>query len=478
MLFNSLQFLIFFPLVLTAFFALPHRLRWVLLLAASYYFYMCWKPEYALLMLGITFISYVCGRIMAGQTRPARRLAVLYGGLAMLVAPLFFYKYLNFFSTQVNAVLLQFNALHGLPVFRFILPVGISFYTFHTVSFLIDVYRGVAPPEKHFGIYALYVSFFPQLVAGPISRSTQMLPQFRVATAFDYDRIKHGLFLMAWGFFQKVVIADRLALMVDFVYKDPTHQEGFALLVGTVFFAIQIFCDFAGYTDIAIGAMQIMGFSLPPNFKRPYLATSLSDFWKRWHMSLSSWFNDYIFTPLAISRRDWGIWATVFALVITFLISGLWHGAGWNFILWGGLHGLGLGFEVLTRKPRKRLAALLPEPVPALAGWFLTFSYICFTNIFFRSNSFSDAWYIVTHIFSGGHLGLVMKLGVEKIETLIALLAIAGLFAVHLVQERVVIKDWFGLRPAWQRWGFYYAAAMLTVMLGRFGNQQFIYFQF
>jgi D-alanyl-lipoteichoic acid acyltransferase DltB (MBOAT superfamily) len=478
MLFNSIQFLIFFPLVLTAFFALPHRYRWVLLLFASYYFYMCWKVEYALLMLVTTFTSYACGLILARQTHSGRRQAVFLAGLALLVTPLFIFKYLNFFSTQVNAVLHHFNVLEGIPLFNFLLPVGISFYTFHTISYLIDVYRGVTPAERHFGIYALYVSFFPQLVAGPISRSTQMLPQFHNRMAFDYNRIKNGMLLMAWGFFQKVVIADRLGLMVDYVYKDPTQHQGFSLMAATFLFAIQIYCDFAGYTDIAIGSMQIMGFSMPPNFKRPYLATSLSDFWKRWHMSLSTWFNEYVFTPITISKRDWGIWATVFALVVTFLVSGLWHGAGWTFIIWGGLYGLGLAAEVLTRKQRKRLAKLIPEKINTLFAWFLTFSYVCFTYIFFRANSLSDAFYIASHLFTGGSPQALLKLGVEKIETLIALLSIAGLFAVHLVQERMEIKDWFALRPAWQRWGFYYSAALFTIMLGRFGKQQFIYFQF
>ncbi|MEO7427617.1 MAG: MBOAT family O-acyltransferase [Fibrobacteria bacterium] len=482
MLFNSTHFAIFFPLLLIAYFSLPHRLRWVLLLAASYYFYMCWRPEYALLLLGSTAVSWACGHWL-GRTQDAqKRKGILLSGVAVLLGTLVYFKYWNFFADQLNAVFGLLQIPRALPNHSILLPVGISFFTFHTLSYLIDVYRGTTLPERHFGLYALYVSFFPQLVAGPISRAPKVLPQFRIPMAFDYDRIKSGLLLMAWGFFQKVVVADRLAVLVDAVYKNPTSFSGIALAAATVCFAFQVLCDFAGYTDIAIGTLQIMGFDFPPNFRRPYLAGSLSEFWKRWHISLSSWLSDYVYTPLTIAYRDWGMAAIVVASLFTFLLSGIWHGAGWTFIIWGVLHGIGLSVEGITRKARKRAGKRWPR-LFALAGWAVTFAYVCFTQVFFRAASVGDGFYIASHLFVGGSLNDLLNLGGDKFELLIGCFGIAVVLCVHLIQEYGTpsgsgLRAWLATRPAWQRWGAYYAGASCIFLLGRFSQHQFIYFMF
>ncbi|MFC1785350.1 MBOAT family O-acyltransferase, partial [Candidatus Neomarinimicrobiota bacterium] len=290
MLFNSTQFIIFFPVVVFFYFLLPHRFRWMLLLVASYYFYMCWKAEYLLLILGSTIVDYIVAIQMSRQSTKAKKKLYLILSLAVNLGLLFGFKYFNFFSDSFRTIFDQFNVLYNVPTFKVLLPVGISFYTFQTLSYTIDVYRGKREPEKHLGIFALYVAFFPQLVAGPIERSTRLLPQLVKKYNFDYNRVTDGLKLMLWGFFKKVVIADRVAVIVNQVYNNPNDAAGLPLLIGTYLFAFQIYCDFSGYSDIAIGAAKVFGIDLMQNFRRPYFAKSIREFWQRWHISLSTWF--------------------------------------------------------------------------------------------------------------------------------------------------------------------------------------------
>ncbi|MCP4600828.1 MAG: MBOAT family protein, partial [Proteobacteria bacterium] len=406
MAFNSLQFLVFFPVVVSLYFMVPHRARWPLLLVASYYFYMCWRVEYALLILITTVVSYVTAIAMDRRDDPRWRSFWLASCLAINLGILFVFKYFNFFSQSFYSLANHFNLLEEAPGFDLLLPIGISFYTFQTLSYTIDVFRKGRQPERHFGIFALYVSFFPQLVAGPIERSTRLLPQLFEEKRFDPDRVTRGLKQIGWGYFKKIVIADRLALVVNPVYENVSDQDGFSLAIATIFFAYQIYCDFSGYSDIAIGSARVMGYDLMSNFNRPYHARSIADFWRRWHISLSSWFRDYLYFPLGGSRVSTKTrWC--FNVMVVFLVSGLWHGANWTFVAWGGLHGIYLVIGRLTRGLRERFFArltLLPRQFKGILPGVqiaLTFALTTFAWIFFRADSLSDALLVVGRMATG-----------------------------------------------------------------------------
>ncbi len=333
MLFNSIEFLIFFPIVSIVHFLIPHKYRWVWLLLASYYFYMSWRIEYITLIWISTLIDYFAGRQMGKTDDRKKKRKYLLLSLFANLGLLFTFKYWNFFTSSLNIVLRAMHITYEIPYLNVVLPVGISFYTFQTLSYTIDVYRGVKSTEKHLGIFALYVAFFPQLVAGPIERSTNLLPQFFEKHNIDWRRIVDGLKLMMWGMFKKVVIADRLAVFVDRVYGNPYDYTGLSHIVATIFFAFQIYCDFSGYSDIAIGSAQVLGFNLMDNFRRPYFSRSVSEFWRRWHISLSSWFRDYVYIPMGGNRVSPKRWH--FNILTVFVVSGLWHGANWTFISQG-----------------------------------------------------------------------------------------------------------------------------------------------
>ncbi|MCG3157767.1 MAG: Peptidoglycan O-acetyltransferase [bacterium] len=481
MLFNSWQFLIFFPLVVAAYFLLPHRLRWMLLLGASYYFYMCWKPEYALLLMFSTVIDYYTGLQMGKATSARKRKFYLGVSLSSNLGILFLFKYFNFLNASARAVFDQFNLFYNVPMFELLLPVGISFYTFQTLSYSIDVYRGRLAPEKHLGMFALYVTFFPQLVAGPIERSTNLLPQFYRVHGIDRQRILDGLKLMLWGFFKKIVIADRLAVYVNQAYNNPAGASGADLLVATYFFAFQIYCDFSGYSDIAIGAARVMGFELMENFRRPYLSQSIAEFWQRWHISLSTWFKDYLYIPLGGNRV--AKWRWLCNLFIVFLVSGLWHGANWTFVVWGALHGFYLVFSIWTDNARRWLwqAVRLDRlaGVVRVTRMLLTFHLVLFAWIFFRANHLADAYLIITKIAPAVASVFRFELvpAVSLIETralLLMLVLITGMSLYERFQSAVGAR----LGNRYARVAFASVLFWVILVWGAFNNQQFIYFQF
>jgi len=358
------------------------------------------------------------------------------------------------------------------------------------MSYTIEVYRGNQPPERHFGIYALYVMFYPQLVAGPIERPQNLLHQFYTKHDFSYENVRAGLQHMVWGFFKKTVIADRLALGVDTVYRDPGGFQGPQLMLATLLFAIQLYADFSGYSDIAVGSAKVMGIDLTRNFKNPYGASNISEFWRRWHISLYSWFNDYLFTPLAVSVRQWGKAGLVFAVLVTFAISGLWHGPAWKFVVWGGLHGLAISLEILTRRERTKLFKPIGRLVRPLSV-VLTFGYVCFCFIFFRAASYADARYIVSHLFDrlGPFLqnclrpGVVSQtvgsLGFYREEFWLGILGTVIMFAVESLHARYNLRPFFERQPIAVRWAAYYALGVAVVFYGAYNaTQPFIYFQF
>ena len=349
MLINSIHFLIFFPIVVAIYFSIAQKYRWILLLIASYYFYMSWKAEYIIWIIISTIITYVVGIKIYNSTSVKQKKMYLLVSLLSSAGMLFVFKYFNFFSDSVRTILEQFSIQLNPITLKILLPVGISFYTFKTISYTIDVYRGEIEPQKHLGIFAVYISFFPQLIAGPIERARSLLPQLYEIHYFEYQRVTDGLKLMLWGFFKKVVIADGLALVVDKVFNNVHDYTGTSLLLATFFFAFQIYGDFSGYSDIATGSAQIMGIKSMDNFKRPYFSRSISEFWKRWHISLSSWFKDYLYIPLGGNRVSIPRW--YLNLLIVFIVSGLWHGAKWTFAVWGALHGFYLVFDTSIRIP-------------------------------------------------------------------------------------------------------------------------------
>lgn len=488
MLFNSLHFLVFFPVVLGLYFGLPPRWRAPLLLASSYYFYLSWKPVYGLLLAGTTLLDYYSGVRMGRLATPGQRRPWLYLSLTSNLGTLFIFKYFNFFVGAAGELATALHLPFAAPTLALALPVGVSFYTFQSVAYVVDVYQGKLPAERNLGRFALFVAFWPQLVAGPIERGGQMLPQFREHHEFSYGQVASGLRLMAWGMFKKVVIADRLALLANPVFDHPRRFEGLPLLLAVVAFTGQIYADFSGYTDLARGAARVLGYQLVLNFRQPYLATSVGDFWRRWHMSLSGWFRDYVYIPLGGSRA--GAFRTQLNVFTVFLLSGLWHGASWTFIAWGTLHGFYLVAESLTAPARARLGGWLGLPGrPHLAralGTGLTLALVAYAWIFFRANSLPDAFYISAHLFRGwGHLpaaqlqaalaGLGRHYGAEL---LVAAGAVAALLFSDYRAERESVAAWLARWPAAWRWAGYGGLLLATLYFGIFGSSQFIYFQF
>ena len=479
MLFNSLHFIVFFPVVVLLYYATPHRFRWILLLISSYYFYMSWKAEYIVLIFASTLIDYYCGLAIHKSDSLQTRKYLLLISLFTNFGILFSFKYVNFFNSSINDLLNSYNVFYNLPIFQLLLPVGISFYTFQSVSYTIDIYRRRREPETHFGIFALYISFFPQLVAGPIERSSALLPQFYKIHHFNSALVSSGLLLMLWGFFKKLVIADRLAIFVDAVYGMPHDFTGWILILATYAFAFQVYCDFSGYSDIAIGAARVMGFRLTKNFRQPFLASSLSELWRRWHITLMNWFRDYVFKPL---NRYWRGHGEYLSLLVVFAISGLWHGANWTFIIWGILHGSFLMIARLIRKLRRKYNKISikknkPFYIHGLQIiW--TFHLFCFAVIFFRATDIRDAVFIIRHLLV--NLDDLPKTfpGIKAYEAAIAVISVTLLMVVEMLQQRYALGQYFSSRPIWLRWTIYYSFIFGILILGEFGAREFIYFKF
>jgi alginate O-acetyltransferase complex protein AlgI len=485
LLFNSFTFLIFFPVVTAGYFALPHRYRWAWLLAASCYFYMAFIPVYILILFFTIAIDYVAG-IVIENAEGRKRKMWLVASIVANVGVLAVFKYFNFLSANANAIAQVFNWPYDFPLLDIILPIGLSFHTFQAMSYTIEVYKGRQPAERHPGIYSLYVMFYPQLVAGPIERPQNLLHQFYEKHAFDYERVTEGLRQMAWGLFMKVVIADRLARYVNVVYNEPTNFHGLTLVVGTVFFAFQIYCDFAGYSHIAIGSARVMGFRLMRNFDRPYLSQSISEFWSRWHISLSTWFRDYVYIPLGGNRVAKPRW--YWNLFVTFLLSGLWHGASWTFVVWGALNGFYLIFSLVTKEIRDAIARAvgLASRPQLRAVWrvFATFTLTCIAWVFFRANTMTDALHVLRGAIAVPTLhqlvpDLIRAEGISKFEVGYMFMLIAGLMVVEFWSKRVDLVKSFRMQPAWVRWPAYYAVCMAIWLLGISTEAKaFIYFQF
>ena len=495
MLFNSYGFLVFFPIVVVIYFLLPKRISYLWLLAASYYFYMGWNAKYALLLLVSTTITYVSGMLIQwlNDRHPDKICAkkwVVAGSFISNLAILFFFKYFNFTIESMNTVLRYIDLPTINTSLDVLLPVGISFYTFQALGYTVDVYRGEIRAERNFFRYALFVSFFPQLVAGPIERSKNLLNQLRNPKSFSYERMCDGLMMMIWGYFLKLVIADRIAIFVDNMYGNVGVYDGRYLLLASVLFAVQIYYDFAGYSTIAIGAAEVMGFQLMDNFNSPYLSQSVAEFWRRWHISLSSWFKDYLYIPLGGNRK--GKVRKYINIMIVFLVSGLWHGAKWSYVVWGGLNGIyqvvGAIFTPVRNRIKEKLH-LKKSPLPLVIIYMIvTFILVDFTWIFFRADNVQHAFAVIDSIFNMNNQvllenGTLYDLGLSRPNFIVLGVSLVILLAADICKYRgIKVRSVILNLNIVIRWAVIIAGILGILVFGIWGSgysaTNFIYFQF
>jgi alginate O-acetyltransferase complex protein AlgI len=522
MLFNSIEFFIFLPAVVIIYYLLPAKRRWIWLLVSSifffvYFYYMTYdpvkQPFYYFIIVALSVVSVIIGdyyiailidKFRASENSKAKLYLVI--GIIFPLVLLFIFKYFNFFNQTIAQVAGFLNLNYPAKVLKILVPIGISYYTFHSISYLIEVYRGVQKPERHMGIFSLYMLFFPKIVAGPIERPQKLIHQFHEEHTFDYQRTADGLKLMAWGFFKKIVVADRAAMVANEVFNNPNGYWGIYLIIACLCFIFQVYCDFSGYSDIAVGTAQLMGIKLTDNFKRPYLSTSIPELWRRWHITLISWFRDYVYIPLGGKRV--AKWRWQYNIMVIFLLSGIWHGANWTFIIWASLNGFYslasiwteslrawfVSFSRLDRVPRFHKALKILN----------TFLLFTFAGIFFRANTTKDAFYIISHLFSGfGDLFKILAamdyaklkvflvipnkvtfLGFAKPaflpEMITLALTIIAWVAIEIIQENSSrpLREIVSSKPWYIKWVLYYGMLFALVFLGVFANQQFIYFKF
>jgi len=483
MLFNSFEYLLFLPVVVALYFAIPVKWKWLLLLVASYFFYMCWKAEYAILILFTTAVDYLVALKMGSEPSRKKKKRWLVLSILVNLGMLAGFKYLNFFSESVNTLLQVTNSGFSFPIYHILLPVGISFYIFQSLSYTIDVYRGIQQPEKHFGKFALYVSFFPQLVAGPIERSTSLLPQVNNPKPFSEQNLISGLKLILWGFFKKLVIADRLGMFVGLVYENPTQYNGLPVILATVLFAFQLYCDFSGYTDIARGSARIMGYELMINFNRPLIATSLRDFWNRWHISLTTWFRDYLLYSLPYIKNKKIVQSKIYRnLIITFLLMGLWHGAAWTFVIFGAFHGLMLVLENIAEKPVARFHELTgisnhPAIIKTLGIGYM-FGIVVVSLFFFRAGSLNNSLLMLSNAVDFSNTAESANAILKNLEVVFGMLMVIALLVAEQIHAKNNLVRTIASRPVFVRWTAYIGFIFFVLLFGVLHQEKFIYFQF
>ncbi len=491
MLFNSFGYALFLPVIFCLYWAIPHKYRYLILTAASLAFYMFGGPAYVLLILADAFITYIAAYLCAKEGNKGRKKIILVTALILCILMLAFFKYFNFTLDTFASVCRILSIPVQTWTKKILLPAGISFFTFQALGYCIDVYRGNIEPERNFIKYLLFVSFFPQIMAGPIGRAKELMPQLYKERSFDGDKASEGLRQMLWGYIKKIVIADTLTKYVDVVFDQPQMFFGLTLIVATVLFTFQIYCDFSGYSDIAIGTAKLFNVDLMTNFKSPYYSRSIREFWSRWHISLSTWFRDYVYIPLGGNRCSEG--RNAFNLMVTFLLSGLWHGANWTYVLWGALHGI---YQVVENFCHRHLAKKeyrnmkerdIVRSVPWNIGHgILTFALVAFAWSFFRANSLSDIVYIVTHMPRGlGHpvnsyIMMLNNMDLYNRKVLQLFIYIVILMAVDFVGLKHNIYSLFGKLKTPVRWVFYIILTVFVIVVALNGgtSQQFIYFQF
>ena len=504
MLFNSLGFLFFLPVVFILYWALPKKFRNAGLLIVSYYFYFSCNAAYTLILMATTAVTYFAGLRLEKCTVEKKKKQILAAGIIITAGILAFFKYFDFISVSIT----DFFNLFGLGLNEFTLklvqPIGISFYTFQSISYIADIYKGKTSAEKNPLLFALYISFFPQIVSGPIARTNDLMPQFKEGRDFDYDNAALGLRIMLWGYFKKLIVADTLGRYVDLIYANVPYYFGMTFIMASLMYTFQIYCDFSGYSEIALGTAKLFNINLSVNFKSSYLSRSVKEFWSRWHISLSTWFRDYVYIPLGGSRC--AQWKTNLNLIITFLVSGLWHGANWTFIFWGGLHGI---YQVLEKyavrlfgskkKNSTGTAVLQADPgegknrltfglcIKNILLWFITFNVVSVFWIFFRASSIEDALFIVTHL----HNGVIFHFAASWEKMMIDMgLNPVDLWKLAAFLMLIMVYDLFSLKrdlmtdikklPVVPRWMIYVALTTFIIVLRLYSGtkQSFIYFNF
>jgi alginate O-acetyltransferase complex protein AlgI len=479
-LFNSFSFLASFGAFAALYYAAPHGFRWILLAAASLGFYGTFDVRYVALLVGVATATWVAALAIEGSTEPRRRCALLAGGVAAALGALLVFKYFDFFSRSLEALAATARGAPAFPRLGLVVAAGLSFYTFSCVSYLVDVYRGRLAAERHPGYFLLYVAFFPKLLAGPIERARPFLARVREPVAFNDAGVTLGLQLMLWGLFKKVVIADRLAVFVDGAYAQPSFAPQADLLIATYFFAFQLYCDFSGYSDIAVGAAKVLGFDLMENFRRPYFSRSVPEFWAaRWHVSLASWFRDYMYIPMGGNRVSPG--RKALNVLAVFLASGLWHGANWTFVVWGGLNGLFAVATPVVSGLWRRVApdSRLPAAVGSILAALLTFHLVLVTWVFFRAASLADAVTVLGRV--SGSLAVLPGLVLTRLsgaEVAVSVALIAVLLLAEAFDEARPMWERLASRPVYVRWAAYYALLLCLLVLGAWDSQQFVYMQF
>ncbi|MCX6738818.1 MAG: MBOAT family protein [Candidatus Parcubacteria bacterium] len=485
MLFNSFSFLIYFPIVFVSYFSLPKRFRIPFLLLSSCVFYMAFVPKYILILFFLITVDFFAAQAIEKREGIERK-RFLQLSIFANIGTLFVFKYFNFFNLNIAALAGFLHWNYSPLLLTIILPLGLSFHVFQSLSYVIEVYRKKYTPEKNYLTYALYVMFFPQLVAGPIERPQNLLPQFHAIREFDPVNARKGLERMLWGFFKKLVIADQIATIINPIFKDIPNN-GPALLFVMFLFSYQLYCDFSGYSDIAIGSAQVLGFCLTENFNRPYASTSISEFWRRWHISLSNWLRDYLYYPLIFSVKEKTKWTMYWATIITFVLIGLWHGANWTFVVMGALHGFYIVFGSVTEKYRQKISEYVGlTKVPKLRHTlqvFIIFWLASFSFVFFRAESVGQAWQIISHLGDRllnvrGAIASLKGFGFGGTQHLVVYMMIVFMEIVQYFQAQKNKFFLFDDKPKALRYAWYYVLILVILFYGYFGETAFIYFQF
>jgi len=479
MLFNSFYYFIFLTTVFLVFYLVNNKTKWFVLFAASLFFIGTIAPNLVLFTLAFTVVNYFFGIVLQNSRNRSIRLYIFWSGIAINIGVLGFYKYINFLFENINFILSLFPAQPAIPYLSLIIPVGISYYTFQALGYLIRINRGAEQAEKNFIVFGTFLTFFPKFLAGPVERSNHFFPQIKKQIEFKPENISAGLRLILWGMFKKVVIGNNLAGPVSLVYNDLHNYSGIPLLTVLFIQTIHLYCDFSGYTDMALGSAKILGIDLADNFSRPFLAKNVGEFWRRWHISLSSWCNDFIFSPFIVKYRKMGNRAAVIGIFLAFFVIGIWHGANWTFVVLGILQGIAISYEFYTKKQRLQIAAKLSPKFAMRISRMTVFVFFCFTLVFFNAHSLADAWYFITHLFTdlrwqlSGH-----KFILEGADFIIALIMFLLLFITEMYEEKGVnVAGKFLSRPRYLRWAGYYVLIVLIFYYSG-GEDTFVYLQF
>lgn len=483
MIFTSIFFAFFFLIIAVLYYLLPHKYRWLWMLASGIFFYLQSKPAYLLVVAFIILITWYAGLQIDNTTSSKKSWRFYLLAIIANIGILVFFKYTDFFTSSAvdfinfarQKIFSSIATINNSLLINVIAPLGISYITFQAIGYLIEIKRGNHAAEKNIGHVATFLLFFPKITAGPVERAHNFLPQLKKVIPFDYNNISSGLKQILWGLFKKLVIADRLSIYVSAVLPNAEHHSGISLLIAVVFYVIQMYADFSGYSDMAIGFAKVLGFDLMANFNRPLLAKSVTEFWRKWHISLSTWFADYFYTPIAIAKRDWGMWGVVYASFTTFIVLGFWHGANWTFMVFGGLQGFILTIEFFTRKARKNIRKRIPAFLNGLVGIAFTFSYFAFSLIFFRANNLTDAFTIIKRIFTAKG-----SIYIENPSMII--FSFAGILFLALVEiKREYFDGLFTLynNKNWLVRNCYYCLLLMLILIaGVFDGGEFIYFKF